>query len=108
MSDYDFTLKFAVPDTLEKETLESRLFAAGCDDALIGLGQKGRLALHFIREADTATEAVTNAIRDVKRAVPQARLVEVGPDLVGVSDIADMFHFSRQNMRKLMQSHRAT
>lgn len=105
MKEYEFTLKFAIPPKLEPGALESRLFEAGCDDALPGVGQKGRLALSFAREASTAMEALRSAIRDVKRAIPEARLVEVAPDLVGVSDIADLFAFSRQNMRKLMQTH---
>lgn len=41
--DYDFTLTFAVPTALEQEAMESALFEAGCDDAIFGLGQKGRV-----------------------------------------------------------------
>ena len=108
MSEYEFTLKFGIPADLERDTLEARLFEAGCDDALVGTGQHGRLALTFTRDAASAEEAVDGALRDVRRAVPQARLVEAAPDLVGVSDIADLFAFSRQNMRKLVQSHAET
>ena len=108
MITYDFTLKFAVPYDLAMEVLETRLFESGCDDALLGLGQKGRLALELTREAASAHEAITSAMADVKRAIPDARLIEVGPDLVGVTDIAELFAFSRQNMRKLLQSHIAT
>lgn len=108
MTTYDFTLKFAVPDDVAVESLEHRLFEAGCDDGLLGLGQKGRLALQFSRAAASAQEAVTSALGDVKRAVPEARLIEVGPDLVGLTDIAELLTFSRQNMRKLLQSHLAT
>lgn len=106
MSAYEFTLKFAIPEGLDRQTLEDRLFEGGCDDALIGTGQKGRLALSFVREAGSAREAVGSAIRDVRNAIPEARLVEAAPDLVGVTDMADLFEFSRQNMRKLVQTHR--
>lgn len=105
MNQYDFTLKFAIPDDLARQELETRLFEAGCDDALVGTGQKGRLALSFTREALSARESIDSAIRDVYNAVPEARLVEVAPDLVGISDIAELFRFSRQNMRKLVQTH---
>lgn len=105
MNDYDFTLKFAIPAELARETLETRLFDAGCDDAVPGTGQPGRVALRFDRTAASAREAVESALRDVREAVPQARLIEAEPDLVGVSDIADLFAFSRQNMRKLVQIH---
>ncbi|NWN82377.1 MAG: DNA-binding protein [Halomonas sp.] len=108
MTTYDFTLKLAVPGDLDVETLETRLFEAGCDDALIGVGLKGRLALEFFREAVSAHEAITSAMGDAKCAIPQARLIEVGPDLVGVTDIAERLDFTRQNMRKLLQSHLAT
>ena len=105
MSDYEFTLKFAVPETLDRDALEQRLFEAGCDDAVVGTGRKGRVALTFDRSAASASEAVGSALRDVQGAIPEARLVEAEPDLVGVSDIADLFAFSRQNMRKLVQTH---
>ncbi len=108
MKTYDFVLKFAVPNELDMETQEARLFESGCDDAMLGLGQKGRLALEFSREANSAEEAVISAIADVKRAIPDARIIEVGPDLVGMTDIADLFNFTRQNMRKLVQTHTAT
>jgi hypothetical protein len=105
MNQYDFTLKFAIPDDPDRQTLETRLFEGGCDDALIGTGQRGRLALSFTREAESARAAIDSAIRDVRDAIPEASLVEAGPDLVGVTDIADLFEFSRQNMRKLVQTH---
>ncbi|MEX2523714.1 MAG: DNA-binding protein [Gammaproteobacteria bacterium] len=105
MSAYDFTLKFAIPHGLDRQELEDRLFGGGCDDALLGTGQKGRMALSFTREAGSAKEAIDSAIHDVRNAVPEATLVEVAPDRVGISDMADLFQFSRQNMRKLVQTH---
>ena len=103
--EYDFTLTFSVPTGLEQETLESALFESGCDDAIIGLGQKGRLALNFTREAESAEKAMLSALQQVKKAVPKAQLVEAGPDLVGISDMASLLNFSRQNMRKPIQTH---
>ncbi|WP_030072665.1 helix-turn-helix transcriptional regulator [Halomonas alkaliantarctica] len=105
---YEFILKFAIPSDLDGEVLETSLYESGCDDALIGIGLKGRLALEFAREAASAQQAITSAMADVKRAIPDARLIEVGPDLVGVTDIAELLVFTRQNMRKLVQSHLAT
>jgi hypothetical protein len=106
--DYDFTLTFAIPDGPDQEALEFELFEAGCDDAIIGLGQKGRLALNFTREAESAESAILSALENVKQAVPKVRLVEAGPDLVGISDMARLLAFSRQNMRKLIQTHTAS
>lgn len=109
MKQFEFTLKFALPGaSTDADSLADRLFAGGCDDALVGTGLAGRLALQFDRRAKTAAEAVFSALAAVQRALPEARLVEVSPDLVGLSDIAALLNFSRQNMRKLMLTHRAT
>lgn len=43
-----------------------------------------------------------SALADVRLAVPSAKLIEVAPDLVGLTDVAEMVGVSRQNMRKLM------
>ena len=106
MKEFDFTLKFALPDNaVTAESYLESLAAAGCDDALIGIGQTGRIALQFLRRSDNALNAVISAIKDVKRAIPGAKLIEATPDLVGLSDIADILGFTRQNVRKLMISH---
>lgn len=102
---YDFTLRFTLPSPdLDMDSVADRLYGQGCDDALIGIGQPGRLALDFARHADSAREAVMSAIADVTNAVPGARLVEATPDLVGVTDVAEMVGCSRQNIRQLMVS----
>ncbi|WP_027350658.1 helix-turn-helix transcriptional regulator [Halotalea alkalilenta] len=104
--EYTFTLKYQLADDdRDSDALVERLGEAGCDDALIGLGQPGRLALEFTREAADADEAVRSALADVRRAVPSARLIEVAPDLVGLTDVAEIVGVSRQNMRKLMLAH---
>lgn len=106
MTLYEFTLKFALPDAnKDPANYIEQLAQAGCDDALIGIGQQGRIALQFSREANNAFAAITSAIKDVKTAIPNAAIIEASPDLVGLSDIADLLGFSRQNMRKLMLNH---
>jgi predicted DNA-binding transcriptional regulator AlpA len=101
--EYIFTLKYQLADDdRDPDVLVERLGEAGCDDALIGIGQPGRLALEFTREAENAEAAVCSALADVRNAVPSARLIEVAPDLVGLTDVAEIVGVSRQNMRKLM------
>jgi len=102
MTEYQFTLKFSL-NTLEAnlDELVERLGEAGCTDSLVGLGQPGRIGLDFTREARSASEAVQSALADVKRAIPNAELVEAAPDLVGLTDIAMLLGCSRQNMRKM-------
>jgi len=100
--EYEFTLSFKLAASeADTDTLIERLGAAGCDDALVGIGQSGRIALNFTREAGSAQEAIVSALRDVRKAIPDARLVEAGPDLVGLTDIAELVGVTRQNMRKL-------
>jgi hypothetical protein len=105
MKEFEFTIKFSLGDAdADPETYVDRLYGAGCDDALIGIGKTGMIALDFIREANNALEAVISAIEDVKRVIPDAQLVEATPDLVGLTDIADLVGLSRQYMRKLRVS----
>jgi hypothetical protein len=58
------------------DALVERLAEEGCDDALVGIGPPGRLALEFVREASSAHGAIEGALEDVRRAVPNARLIE--------------------------------
>ncbi|MGR3317387.1 MAG: helix-turn-helix transcriptional regulator [Candidatus Anammoxibacter sp.] len=103
MDEYDFTLKFYLPcNGIAPDTYIDKLMNEGCDDALIGVGNAGRIALNFTRTSDSARNAVFSAIRNVKSAIPGVRLIEATPDLVGLTDIANILGFSRQNMRKLM------
>ncbi|MGF6725153.1 hypothetical protein P3T43_004524 [Paraburkholderia sp. GAS41] len=106
--EYEFTLKYQLAaDDSDHDEIVERLAEAGCDDATIGVGQPGRIALVFAREGATALAALMSALEDVKRALPGARLVEAAPDFVGLTDVADVAGVSRQNMRKLMLSHAA-
>ena len=103
MGKYDFTLKFALGyHDADPKLFVDKLLAEGCDDALIGVGQCGRIALDFTRESLSADDAVLSALSDVHRAIPEAMLIEALPDLVGLTDIAKVLGFSRQNMRKLV------
>lgn len=86
-----FTLKcqLSTNDT-DIHTLIEQLAEEGCEDALVGVGQSGRLVLKFVREAPTAREAMESALADVRRAVPEARLIEATPDLVGLTGVAEV------------------
>jgi hypothetical protein len=104
--EYVFTLKYVLVDSDDNlDEIVERLGEAGCDDALVGIGQPGRLALEFTREAENAAAAVRSALAGVRMAVPSARLIEAAPDLVGLTDVAGIVGVSRQNMRKLMLAH---
>ncbi|GAA6616770.1 DNA-binding protein [Scytonema sp. NUACC26] len=103
MREYEFTLKFRLPDpTIDTGMYVDILYESGCDDAIIGTGIKGFIALDFIREAPSAYDAMSSAIKDVRKAIPQAEVVEASPDFVGVTDVANLLGCSRQNIQKLL------
>ena len=105
MKTYEFELRFILPNTSQStEFFVERLAEAGCTDALVGIGQTGRLAFHFIRDANSAFEAILSAGKKIKKAIPEATLIEAAPALVGLYDIADILGYSRQNIRKLMMN----
>jgi len=101
MDDFSFTLHFLLParDSDPEQYLDA-LFEAGCDDAAIGVGQYGMIGLDFTRAAASAEDAIRSAIENVRTAIPGATLVQAGPDMVGLTEMAEIFGFSRQNMRK--------
>ncbi len=74
MKEFEITLRFSLRDSeLPPGEYIDALYQAGCDDALVGLGERGRIALTFNRKADTADEAVLSAVRDVLTAIPDAK-----------------------------------
>jgi len=104
--EYSFTLKYQLSEQdCNHDDIVERLGEAGCDDALVGVGQPGRIALEFAREAGSAQAALVSALGEVKSAIPSAKLIEAAPDFVGLTDVADVIGVTRQNMRKLMLSH---
>lgn len=108
MNEYQFTLTFSLPSEKEDpaEYLDA-LYEADCDDAIVGTGASGSIALEFIREGKTANSVINSAIKNVKAAIPKAELIEAKPDLVGLTDVAEMLDCSRQNIRKYMQTYHA-
>lgn len=94
--EFTFTLKYQLTTSdTDIDALIEQLVEEGCDDALVGVGQSGRIGLEFVREASNAREAVGSALADVRRAVPDAKLIEATPDLVGITDVAELMGVSR-------------
>jgi len=101
--EYEFILKYVLSDeNADSSQYLNALFEAGCDDATIGIGKTGAIALEFVREAASAAEAVLSAIADVKKVIPDAELSEVAPDLVTPTEIASVVGCSRQNIQKII------
>lgn len=103
MPGYDIELSFALPSPdADPGDFVDRLYEAGCGDATVGIGRSGHIGMLFTRDSDTAWDALASAIRDVRGAIPGARLEEAGPDLVGLTDLGLLLGVSRQNARKLI------
>lgn len=101
MTTYEFTLAFALPSaSADPASFLDALFEAGCDDATVGVGRRGSIALDFSREARSAEKAIRTAVASVQRAIPGAQLLEIKPDLVNLTDVAELVGVSRQNIRK--------
>lgn len=85
--EFEFKLTYMLPSTeLRADQLMNKLGEAGCTDALVGLGVAGQVGLEFIREAPSAKEAILSAVAAVKRALPDARLIDAEPDFVGLPE----------------------
>lgn len=107
MAKFEFELHFTLPsDQSDPEKHVDTLYEAGCDDALVGIGCEGAIALDFIREAGSAVEAIRSAIENVLQAIPTAQLTSASPDLVNLSDMPEIMEkwsvakVTRQAMRK--------
>jgi hypothetical protein len=75
--EFTLTLNYQLmSDDNDMGALVERLAEEGCDDALVGVGLPGRVALEFVPEAHSAHDAIERAIEDVRRALPNARLIE--------------------------------
>ena len=58
------------------EDVLDRLFQAGCDDAVVGLGTPGLLGLSFIREGKDREGVIAGAVTDALAGLPEGALVE--------------------------------
>jgi hypothetical protein len=104
MTDYEFTLKFRLADPqADPDRYADALYGNGCDDALVGVGRKGKVALQFNREAESAYAAISSAIADVRKTIPDAKLIEASPDFVTTSDVAELLECTRQNVRVMLE-----
>ena len=100
---HEFKLIFQLPENAPptNEMVEA-LAEAGCDDAIVGTGHPGRIAIEFSREAENARQAIESAIDNVQSALPGAELIEAAPDYLGLTEIAEIIGISRQALRKQM------
>ena len=86
--EHEFELQFRLETgSMDVASLVERLFEAGCDDALIGTGRPGRIALIFSRKGPSAEEAVISAVEGVRQAVPGAVLTALAHEVLTLNDL---------------------
>ncbi|MGI0482059.1 DNA-binding protein [Geminocystis sp. CENA526] len=100
MNYYNFSLIFDFDTEIDIEMYLDPLYEAGCGDAIVGMGQRGSIVLDFMRESESAYQAVYSAIQQVKSVIPTAILIQVSPDLVGVLELSEILECSKQNIQK--------
>ena len=100
---FDFDLIFALPETciLNAFELSDRVIGAGFEDAVIGTGTPGLLAVSLELSGDTAENVILQAGSAILQALPDgSRLREVRPDLVSLADVALRLKVKRQALQK--------
>ncbi|QJD91680.1 hypothetical protein HH213_17255 [Duganella dendranthematis] len=76
--EHEFTLVFSTARCVEGvDEIVEILGQAGPTDATVGLGKRGHVALMFSREAASLGAAAQDAIAEIKRVLPMAKLVEL-------------------------------
>lgn len=108
MKTYEFTLVLAGIDDFDDQLVD-QIFEAGCDDASL-LSRNGVVYLDFDREAESFTEAIWSAIKQVETIQdPKIRVDSVQPDdLVTASEIARRINKSREYIRLLINGERGS
>lgn len=99
---FEFELVFALPpgdhDPID---LSNTVFEAGFDEALVGTGMKGLLAVELEQQGDDAETAILAAARRLMKVLPPGTLLrEVRPDLVSLADVAERLDVKRQALQQ--------
>ena len=84
---YSFTLILGGFSDLTEE-IETALFEAGCDDALLGI-HNGKPYLEFDRESDSLKNAIISAIRDVQKTGKGITIIKVQPPGMDIIDMVN-------------------
>lgn len=99
---FEFELVFALPvDTFPAEDLSDAVFEAGFEDAIVGTGIPGLIAVEILSGGDDAEDVILKAAKEILKKLPaRSRLREVRPDLVSLADVAIKLNIKRQALQK--------
>lgn len=106
MNDYNFTFRFLCPDE-SLDSLSVRIYERIDDASLIGPDDDGSFLLEFDRRAAGLPGALTAALGELSKALPEAIVLRVeGDDLATVADIARRSGRSAEGVRLLVNGRR--
>lgn len=100
---FEFELIFEVPREAltDRFAMADAVYEAGFEDAVIGLGVAGLLAVPLEHEGPSAHATIVDAAKRILKHLPKgSRLRSVSPDLVSLADVADRLNVRRQALQK--------
>ena len=102
MTKFEFDIVFALPvGEFDPLDLSNAVFEAGFEDAIVGLGQRGLVAVALEVEGDDSESVIVSAARRILKHLPEgSALREVRPDLVSLADVAKRLNIKRQALQK--------
>ena len=98
----EFELVFALPaGDQDAFALSDAVFEAGFEDALVGTGTAGLLAVGLEIVGDDAETVILDAARALIKTLPKGTILrEIRPDLVSLADVAAKLEVKRQALQQ--------
>jgi len=100
---FEFELVFSLPRDAAVDELDliNSIYEAGFEDAVVGTGSEGLVAVSLDEQAASAELAILRSVARLRKALPVGtELREVRPDLVSLGDIAARLRVARQALQK--------
>ncbi len=106
MNQYTFTVRFLIPGR-DLDELSVRVYDRLGDASLMGPDDAGSYLLEFDRRARDLPAALTSAVEDLDKALPEAQILRIEEDdLATMSDIARRSGRSAESVRLLVNGKR--
>jgi hypothetical protein len=106
MNDYAFTLRFLSP-IQDLDELSIRLYEDLDDASLMGPDDDGSFLLEFDRRSSSLPRALTSAVKELLKVLPEAEILRVEEDdLATMADIAERAGRSPESVRLLVNGKR--
>ncbi len=106
MNDYTFTLRFLSPIE-DLDELSILLYDRMADASLSGPDEDGSFLLEFDRRASSLPRALTSAVKELLKVLPQAQILRVEEDdLATMADIAKRSGRTPESVRLLVNGKR--